>query len=156
MTDVVIIAAWFMLREIELGSTLVRDLGLTATHVTIDVPLHKTAPGGECVMGRRRLECACGVQVQPLCPFHAAQRHLLRLCVRGSVGPDDPLLPAQGGGFTEARRDPQVSAGITGSGRRADVHRPQRQAATAGDGGGAPESSVGATKGALLPPFQLP
>ena len=69
MTDVVLIAAWFMLREIELGSALVRDLCVTATHVTIDVPLHKTAPGGECVMTRRRLECACGVQVQPLCPF---------------------------------------------------------------------------------------
>ena len=50
-------------------------------------------------MTRRRLECACGVQVQPLCPFHAAQRHLLRLRLRGSVGPDDPLLPAQTGGF---------------------------------------------------------
>ena len=99
MTDVVIIAAWFMLKEIELGSALLKDLGLTATHVAIDVPLHKTAPGGECVMTRRRLECACGVQVQPLCPFHAAQRHMLRLRLRGSTGQDDPLLPAQDGGF---------------------------------------------------------
>ena len=65
MTDVVLIAAWFMLREIELGSALVRDLGVTATHVTIDVPLHKTALGGEGVMTRRRLECACGVAAVP-------------------------------------------------------------------------------------------
>ena len=52
-----------MLREIELGSALLKDLGLTAAHVAIDVPLHKTAPGGECVMTRRRLERAC-VQVR--------------------------------------------------------------------------------------------
>ena len=71
-------------------------------------------------MTRRRLECACGVQVQPLCPFHAAQRHLLRLRLRGSVGPDDPLLPAPDGGFMPAG----VELTYT-------VHRPQRQPAAA-------------------------
>ena len=33
MTDVVIVAAGFMLRESELGSALFKDLGVTTTHV---------------------------------------------------------------------------------------------------------------------------
>ena len=129
MTDVVIIAAWFMLKEIELGSTLVRDLGLTATHVIIDVPLHKTAPGGECVMTppagvcmRRAGTAAVSISRSPTSPATAASQG-----VRGTRRP----APAGAGRriHAEARRDPQVLAGTTGGGRRANVHRPQRQAA---------------------------
>ena len=89
MADVVIVAAWFMLRD----SALFKDL--TATHVAIDVPLRKTALCDDTptprVCLRRTGPARCARSMR-------AQRHLLRLRLHAAA-PEDPLLPAQDGGF---------------------------------------------------------
>ena len=45
--DVVVVATWFMLREIEMAGAKVKDMIVTTTTVSLDIPLHKTAQGGQ-------------------------------------------------------------------------------------------------------------
>ena len=96
--DVFIVAVRFMLREIEVAAARVSDLVVSPGLVVLDLPLHKTATGGERTLTRRSLRCACGAATHPLCPVHAAMRHLVRLgaaCLLSSAG---PLFPGKGGG----------------------------------------------------------
>ena len=47
--DVLVVATWFMLREIEIAGARVKDIEVTAATVSLDIPLHKTArPGSRC------------------------------------------------------------------------------------------------------------
>ncbi|CAE7334732.1 unnamed protein product [Symbiodinium sp. CCMP2456] len=68
--------------------------------ITLDIPLHKTAQGGEAELTRRSLRCVCTAAVHPLCPACAARRHLARLHADGQKEPTAALFPTS---TTEAR-----------------------------------------------------
>ncbi|CAE7195818.1 eIF3-S7 [Symbiodinium natans] len=70
--DVLIVATWFMLREIEIVAARVSDIQLSEREVCLAVPLHKVAQGGERDLTRRSLRCVCEARVHPLCPARAA------------------------------------------------------------------------------------
>lgn len=88
LVDVCIIGCWFMLREIELA-------GAYRRHLTIefDGPVHKTASAG--TLTNRSLRCPCKTLVHSLCPWHAAERHLIRLSMldRTRSSSTSPLMP---------------------------------------------------------------
>ena len=92
-----VIAVWFMLREIEVAAARVSDMVVSPGLVVLDLPLHKTATGGERTLTRRSLRCAYGAATHPLCPVHAARavRHLGAAGLLSSAG---PLFPGKGGG----------------------------------------------------------
>ena len=92
--DVLVVATWFMLREIEIAGARVKDIEITAATVSLDIPLHKTAQGGHTELTRRSFRCVCGAARQPLCPRCAAARHFRRL---DRSEPGAYLFPGAGG-----------------------------------------------------------
>ncbi|CAE7572973.1 CLASP [Symbiodinium sp. CCMP2456] len=102
--DVYIIAVWFMLREIEVAAARVGDLVIMRAEVVLDLPIHKTVQGGERTLTRRSLHCACGATTHPLCPLHAARRHMRRMDAAGLLASAAPLFPGTGGG-TRSKED---------------------------------------------------
>ena len=92
--DVLVVATWFMLREIEIAGARVKDIEITAATVSLDIPLHKTAQGGQTELTRRSFRCVCGAARQPLCPRCAAARHFRRL---DRSEPGAYLFPGAGG-----------------------------------------------------------
>ena len=94
LVDMIIVGTWFMLREIEQAAAKGRDLVTTQTTVTLTIPIHKTSQGGQVELTRRNLSCACTAAVHPLCPVHAADRHLRRLRLTGAGYLDGPLFPS--------------------------------------------------------------
>ena len=88
--DVVMVATWFMLREIEMAGAKVKDMIVTTTTVSLDIPLHKTAQGGQTELTRRTFRCVCVSAAHPLCPRCAAQRH--RRCILATTA-GRPLPP---------------------------------------------------------------
>ena len=99
--DIVIVAAWFMLREKELAAARIGDVGNT---LALCLPLHKTAQGGQVELTRRQLQCACSAVFRPRCPVHAAIRHLRRLRLAGLENREAPFAPRADGG-TSTRTD---------------------------------------------------
>ncbi|CAE7707805.1 unnamed protein product [Symbiodinium sp. CCMP2592] len=93
--DVVIVATWFMLREVELAAARVRDLAVTLSAVSLDIPLHKTAQGGQADLTRRTFRCVCTSTAHPLCPRCAAHRHLRRIQASAAATPADFLFPTR-------------------------------------------------------------
>ena len=104
--DVFVIAVWFMLREIEVAAARVSDMVVSPGLLVLDLPLHKTATGGERMLTRRSLRCACGAATHPLCPVHAAMRHLVRLGAAGLLASAGPLFPGKGGGTPSKEESP--------------------------------------------------
>ena len=92
-----IICSWFMLRELEISFARDTHLTLHGEEVQLLVPVHKTNTMGSLTV--RSLQCACGVQDHPLCPWHAAERHLIRLSSHPQRRPDGylPLFPQSDG-----------------------------------------------------------
>ena len=78
--DLLIIGCWFMLREIEVAGAVSQHLTLHGTEVQLTLPVHKTAADGN--MAIRTLRCPCKAIIHKLCPWHAAERHLIRLAGR--------------------------------------------------------------------------
>ncbi|CAE7559110.1 unnamed protein product [Symbiodinium sp. CCMP2592] len=91
--DALILAVWFMLREIEFSAARTQDIDVADGTVALRLPLHKTATGGEVELTMRQLRCACGAVVAPLCPYHAALRHVSRLRRAGRWVRGAPLFP---------------------------------------------------------------
>ena len=91
--DVVVVATWFMLREIEIAGAKVKDLTVTGTTVSLDIPLHKTAQGGQTELTPRTFRCVCVSAAHPLCPRCAAWRHHRRILATTACRPDDFLFP---------------------------------------------------------------
>ena len=118
MVDVLILACWFMLREVEIAAARLGDLQLGDREVALSVPIHKVAQGGERELTRRCLRCVCGAATHPLCPVHAAVRHIARLHMAAVVEFDAPLVPGAAGGeftkgaFVEAALQVLRAAGI--------------------------------------------
>ena len=77
ITDMMIIGSWFMLRELEISFARDSHLCLHGNEVHLLVPVHKTSTQGSLTV--RVLQCACSVQMHPLCPWHATERHLVRV-----------------------------------------------------------------------------
>lgn len=91
--DMMIIGCWFMTREIELSFATNAHLYLEGPYVNLVLPVHKTNTTGGLTL--RRLKCPCRVQVHNLCPWHSAERHLIRVA---AMQPDSysqftPLFP---------------------------------------------------------------
>ena len=90
-----ILAVWFMLREIQFAAARTQDIDVLPGAVALRIPLHKVATGGETELTERRLQCACRASVLPLCPYHAARRHVDRLKADGPGGNrSSPTVPA--------------------------------------------------------------
>lgn len=117
--DVVIIGSWFMMREIEIAGAVSPHLSLHGLEVQLALPVHKTSTDGN--MTLRSLRCPCKVILHKLCPWHAAERHLIRLCARrdGRTQHRQPLVPAEDGRvlskfrFIELLRNTLRAAGIS-------------------------------------------
>lgn len=77
MADLILIASWFMMRELEISCARDSYLTLHSNEVTMMIPLHKTSV--QASLTSRTLVCACAVQLSPMCPWHAAERRLIRL-----------------------------------------------------------------------------
>ena len=92
--DIVVLATWFMLREIEIAGARIKDVEVTPAAVSLDIPLHKTAQGGQQELTRRSFRCVCSTAAQPLCPRCAADRHVRRL---DRAEPGAYLFPGAGG-----------------------------------------------------------
>ena len=77
--DMVILGCWWMTREIELATTKAHHLW--PEHRTNSVfwtlPVQKNDASGGCISRPHR--CCCKGQREPMCPFHAAERHMMRL-----------------------------------------------------------------------------
>lgn len=95
--DVCLLASWFMLREIEVAGACHSHLYITGSVVNMLIPLDKTDQVGSLTI--RSLKCACRVRSQPLCPVHAALRHLQRLALhpRNHRQAQFPLVPTSSG-----------------------------------------------------------
>ena len=96
--DALLLAVWFMLREIEFAAARTEDIEAGEDRVLLRIPLHKTAQGGERELTARQLRCACGIQSLPMCPAHAALRHISRLRAAGLWLRGGPLFPDAAGG----------------------------------------------------------
>ena len=95
--DVAIFAAWFMLRELELAGARFTHLYLQGSSVSVLLPQHKTDQVGNLTV--RTLQCACRVRRHELCPYHAAERHLVRVQAHPMFKPGlpFPLVPTADG-----------------------------------------------------------
>ncbi|CAE7834138.1 unnamed protein product [Symbiodinium sp. CCMP2592] len=88
--DALLLAVWFMLREIEFAAARTEDMEAGEDWVLLRIPLHKTAQGGE-------RELTARIQSRPMCPAHAALRHVSRLKAAGLWVRGGPLFPDAAG-----------------------------------------------------------
>ena len=95
--DALLLAVWFMFREIEFAAARTEDIEAGEAWVLLRIPLRKTAQGGGRELTARQLRCACGVRSRPMCPAHAAMRHVSRLKVAGFWRRGGPLFPDAAG-----------------------------------------------------------
>lgn len=97
VADLMIVSCWYMLREIEISAARDSHLSLQGEVVQLMVPVHKTNTMGS--LTTRILQCACGVREHPLCPWHTAERHLIRLASHPHrrAGGYLPLFPQSNG-----------------------------------------------------------
>ena len=97
MVDVILLAVWFMLREIEIANCLNSHLLLEGNELHLIIPVHKTSSEGS--LTTRVLKCGCRTMLHRLCPWHCAERHLIRLAGHEShrFGGTLPLLPDRSG-----------------------------------------------------------
>ena len=56
------------IREIEMAGAKVKDMIVTTTTVSLDIPLHKTTQGGQTELTRRTFRCVCRVGGTPAVP----------------------------------------------------------------------------------------
>ena len=119
LVDVCILACWFMLRELEVAGSLRQHLTIEYDEVRLLIPVHKTATAG--TLTTRSLRCPCRTLVHRLCPWHTAERHLIRVnsLQRGQDAASCPLMPDSYGkvvtkaAFIEALRDLLTLAGVS-------------------------------------------
>lgn len=71
-----------MLREIEFSNAKLAHLTLIGDEVQLTLPLHKTDSYGR--LTTRSLRCCCWIRRSTLCPWHAAERHLVRVSLHRS------------------------------------------------------------------------
>ena len=114
--DLIIIGSWFMMREIEIAGAVSHHLTLHGTEVQLTLPVHKTAADGN--MAIRTLRCPCKAIIHKLCPWHASERHLIRLAGVTNTSRVIPLAPDENGQvltkfrFIELLRNTLAAAGV--------------------------------------------
>ena len=93
LADVILLGCWFMLREIELAAASKHHLWIEGNEIHLLLPVHKTSTAGS--LTTRVLRCACGSYMNKVCPWHCAERHLIRLAGHDRMinDTDTPLLP---------------------------------------------------------------
>lgn len=117
MADLILITSWFMMRELEISCARDTYLSLNANEVTMMIPLHKTSI--QASLTSRSLACACSVQFSPLCPWHAAERHLIRLHehTHRRSGTFFPLFPGNDGNvISKHKMNIHIRAALTTAG----------------------------------------
>ena len=104
MTDVIILGTWFMLREIEVANCLFHHLVLEGNELHLILPVHKTSTEGS--FTTRILRCGCRSRLHRMCPWHCAERHLIRLAGHPAFksGGSFPFLPDHEGRFISKAR----------------------------------------------------
>ena len=107
-TDVFVVAVWFMLREIEVAAARVGDMVVSPGIVVLDLPLHKTAQGGERTLTRVRLRR----RETPVVP--GARGHETHDSAGGSWPPRLAwtAVPRRGGGHSVQGRLAEAAAGL--------------------------------------------
>ena len=107
--DMVVVALWYMLREVELSAALVHHLRVQPDHLSLLIPAYKTDSFGK--LTERSLRCSCRIRLHPLCPWHAGERHLIRVQSLMEEHPSGQrfLFPQPDG---SASSKPQVIAAI--------------------------------------------
>ena len=138
--DALLLAVWFMLREIEFAAARTEDIEAGEAWVLLRIPLRKTAQGGEKELTARQLRCACGVRSWPMCPAHAAMRHVSRLKMAGFWRRGGPLFPDAAGatwakGETVMRGGGDPHDGGSRGPPRAAVRRPRGEGSRGGVAG---------------------
>lgn len=106
-----------MMRELEMSSARDAYLRLDGNEVTMMIPLHKTSI--QASLTSRTLTCACSVQLSPLCPWHSAERHLVRLSQHPAKksGAFFPLFPGDDGEVvTKYKTNVHLRAALTTAG----------------------------------------
>ena len=80
--DITLIACWWMLRGIEAAAAKLQHVWFHETNVTkfayFTLPVQKNDTAGQCVSRGHPCLCRTG-EPNPLCPYHAIQRHTKRL-----------------------------------------------------------------------------
>ena len=95
--DMVVIGVWWMLREVEMSAAQVQHLHVENSMAHLLVPVHKTESCGNLMT--RSLACACSNSPSRLCPWHAVERHLVRVYNHQCYRPQAyfPLFPDSDG-----------------------------------------------------------
>ena len=117
VADVILLGCWFMMRELEMSSARDSYLWLDGNEVTMMIPLHKTSIQSS--LTTRTLTCACSVRLSPMCPWHAAERHLVRLSQHPAKKPGTffPLFPGEDGEVvTKYKTNAHLRAALTTAG----------------------------------------
>ena len=124
--DMAVLATWFMLREIEMAAARASHLRVDSHEVFILIPTYKTDSFGK--LTERSLKCTCRIRRHPMCPYHAAVRHLDRLNHRGpSEAPHtEPLFPDKDGTTPSKHRMVEVIRMVIGHTGQA-LERPDAQ-----------------------------
>jgi len=102
--DITILCVWYMLREIEIAAAQQHHLFHEGPELHMVIPVHKTSSEGS--FTTRILRCGCHAVSQRLCPWHCAERHLIRLNShpRSRPGVSLPLVPdSEGRVLSKAR-----------------------------------------------------
>ena len=117
VADLLLLCSWFMLRELEVSSARDTYLTLEGNEVSMMIPIHKTSIQSS--LTTRTLVCACGVRLTLLCPWHAAERHLVRLHAHQCRRPSSyfPLFPgADGSSISKHRMNLHIRAALQAAG----------------------------------------
>eukprot|EP00435_Cladocopium_sp_Y103_P048273 s452_g14.t1 len=98
--DVMLVASWFMLRELELASCKWSHMYIENSVTNVMLPVQKNDTVGSLTL--RSLRCACRIRIHPLCPVHAARRHLDRIQAHSEFRfqADFPIVPNEEGHVT--------------------------------------------------------
>ena len=91
--DLLVIACWYMMRELEIASCRWSHIYIEGPTLNLLLPVQKNDTSGSLTI--RTLKCACRIRLHPLCPLHAAQRHLMRVRTHPQFRSqrDFPLVP---------------------------------------------------------------
>ena len=107
--DITLIACWWMLRGIEAAAAKLQHVWFHETNVTkfayFTLPVQKNDTAGQCVSRGHPCLCRTG-EPNPLCPYHAIQRHTKRLqyIFQHYQTEQLPFIPTDNGQFNSPPR----------------------------------------------------
>jgi len=104
--NALVCGAFWMLRELEISSALVRHISVDATLLSIEWNLPASKTDVKALGKIRRWGCVCAGSLAEPCPAHAVldQLRLLATLFGARYGPDLPLFPTAAGRVADRRR----------------------------------------------------